>query len=281
MVNEHIKQLRISLGLSQSELARRVGLDRSHLSRVEAGKLPPSDNFLRKIAMLLPVDVKKASQSRQRGKSELFSKRRWLVRAFGAARPTYVQPLRVAFALARHSAQGAALVDWLDGQRFSGAVWTAIKVLAGSMNGLEQKFFLHSLRQGGCVQRAHPFDTNFQLPVVNSPADQPLAIFVNSCVIFPQVTVAVRGYTPRMDFLLAMPGRPPFFVDIEVDGPCHLGRQERDRSRASKIGLTEIRLADHVLERTDFWQYFWGKIEELLAQCGKRWAKRVGRLMAA
>ena len=274
-----IKQLRISLGLSQSELARQAGVNRTVLSRVERGERAPSPGLLAALAKVLPSN--ELGPPRVRSRLLVAKDRRWVRYAFHLHRPVLVQPLRVAFKLARFSPLGSALVDWLDGQHFSGAIWTAIKLLAGRMNGPEQMLFLHGMRQGGRISKVQPRDTHFPLPVVDFPGDQPLAVIVGGCVLFIQVTVVTGGSTPRLDFLLALPGRKPFFVDIEIDGPCHKGSQERDRIRANRLGLPEIRLPCDDLERTDFWEYFWNRVAGLLARHGLRWSQRLGRLRPA
>lgn len=46
-----IKTLRKRLGLSQAEFAERLGIERSHLSRLEAGKRVPS----KPVSMLLTM----------------------------------------------------------------------------------------------------------------------------------------------------------------------------------------------------------------------------------
>lgn len=276
MIHLHIKQLRIAKGLSQSDLARQTGTDRTLLSRVENGQRQPTPEFLAALSTVLPLET---PPRRGKGQSELSNQKPWVRCAFGPQRIVHVQPLRVAFNLARYSPLGAELVDWLDGQRFSGAVWTAIKLLAGKMNGPEQMLFLHGMRQGGRVQKIHPHETNFRMSVVQAPDEAFLGVLVDGMVIFPQLTVALVTYKPRMDFMLALPGKPPFFIDIEIDGPSH--DKERDKARAQKIGLAEIRIPCHLVQRPDFWQYLESKIQDVLARHGQRWAGSARRLKAS
>jgi ribosome-binding protein aMBF1 (putative translation factor) len=48
-----ILRARIEKGLSQNELARRIGTKQSVISRLESGRANPSINFLRKLAQAL------------------------------------------------------------------------------------------------------------------------------------------------------------------------------------------------------------------------------------
>lgn len=53
-----IRKLRLSRGMEQNELAERIGITQSHLSKIETGKANPSLKKLRKIAEALGVDEK-------------------------------------------------------------------------------------------------------------------------------------------------------------------------------------------------------------------------------
>jgi transcriptional regulator with XRE-family HTH domain len=55
MVGENIKSLRAAAGISQRELADRVGISPSMLSLVEAGRREPSVKLLRDISRALQV----------------------------------------------------------------------------------------------------------------------------------------------------------------------------------------------------------------------------------
>ncbi|MDI6743959.1 MAG: DNA methyltransferase [Thermodesulfovibrionales bacterium] len=51
-----IKELRSSLGISLKSLSARLKIDRAYLSRVEAGKVPPSDGLISRLADVLDYD---------------------------------------------------------------------------------------------------------------------------------------------------------------------------------------------------------------------------------
>jgi transcriptional regulator with XRE-family HTH domain len=51
-VGERVRALRITLGWSQEELARRAGLHRNFISAVERGRLDPSPEDLLKIGII-------------------------------------------------------------------------------------------------------------------------------------------------------------------------------------------------------------------------------------
>jgi putative DNA methylase len=53
---QRIKELRNSLGISLKSLSARLKIDRAYLSRVEAGKVPPSDGLISKLADVLKYD---------------------------------------------------------------------------------------------------------------------------------------------------------------------------------------------------------------------------------
>lgn len=50
-----IRNRRTDLGLSQAELARRVGVSSAHICRIESGKRAPSVPMARKLAAALDV----------------------------------------------------------------------------------------------------------------------------------------------------------------------------------------------------------------------------------
>ena len=52
-----IKKLRVAAGLTQTELAARVGTDQVRISRWETGKVKPSYGMLIKLAAALGVTV--------------------------------------------------------------------------------------------------------------------------------------------------------------------------------------------------------------------------------
>ncbi len=51
-----IKELRNSLEISLKSLSARLRIDRAYLSRVEAGKVPPSDGLISRLADVLNYD---------------------------------------------------------------------------------------------------------------------------------------------------------------------------------------------------------------------------------
>lgn len=57
VVGSRIKQLRERMGLSQVELAERIGLNNSVLSRIESGKRPIEDHELNLFADFFDVDA--------------------------------------------------------------------------------------------------------------------------------------------------------------------------------------------------------------------------------
>ncbi|MCK5291763.1 MAG: helix-turn-helix domain-containing protein [Thermoplasmata archaeon] len=54
-IGEYLKELRLSRSLTQDELSDSIRVSTSHLSRIESGKLPPSDDLLEKLAPALQV----------------------------------------------------------------------------------------------------------------------------------------------------------------------------------------------------------------------------------
>ena len=52
-----LKEIRSSLGISLKSLSVQIGVDRAYLSRVESGKVPPSDGLIKKLAQALNYDI--------------------------------------------------------------------------------------------------------------------------------------------------------------------------------------------------------------------------------
>ena len=50
---ENLKRARTSIGMTQAELAKRVGTQKSNISRLESGNYNPSLDFLAKVAEAL------------------------------------------------------------------------------------------------------------------------------------------------------------------------------------------------------------------------------------
>jgi transcriptional regulator with XRE-family HTH domain len=57
-MSEKIRQFRQQKKLTQAELARRLGVDRSTINKIENGKIRPSLALLERIAAELGVSVK-------------------------------------------------------------------------------------------------------------------------------------------------------------------------------------------------------------------------------
>lgn len=280
-MHEIIKALRIAMGLSQSELARRAGVGRTLLCRVERGVRPPTKEFLEALATVLPLTPNQLNPPKAPKITGLSEQRPWMRRAFGPPRKHYTQTLRIAFSLACFYARGAELVEWLDAQPLGGAAFRAIKWLAGGLNGAEQLLLLHGLRQFGILQRAAPREVHFHIPVVTAPGERDLALLVGHWVFFAQVTLFIKGYCPRLDFLLAIPGHQPVYLNLEADGDCHKGREREDQIRAQRIGLPTVRFSIDELQREDFWGLLRSRVLQLLGAKGQIWSDRQGRLIAA
>ena len=56
-LGERVKQLRVQKGLTQMELAHRIGKDHPSINRLEKGKINPSYFFLYEVAEGLEIDV--------------------------------------------------------------------------------------------------------------------------------------------------------------------------------------------------------------------------------
>lgn len=65
MFSDKIKQLRLQMGISQSELARRIGYSHEFISQVERGIKTPSIKALQKIATGLGVPASSLMESKQ------------------------------------------------------------------------------------------------------------------------------------------------------------------------------------------------------------------------
>lgn len=53
----HLAKLRVSKGLSQSELARRMGKDQQSYQRVESGNINPTLEYLQEVAKVLDLNM--------------------------------------------------------------------------------------------------------------------------------------------------------------------------------------------------------------------------------
>jgi transcriptional regulator with XRE-family HTH domain len=57
-VSEKLRTIRKKNGLTQAELARRVGVSRSYINKIENGEAKPSLALLERIASILGVSIK-------------------------------------------------------------------------------------------------------------------------------------------------------------------------------------------------------------------------------
>ena len=57
-IGEKIKKLRLAAGLSQWEVEKRTGVDRSTLSTIESGYVAPSEKQVRQLIRVLSAAVK-------------------------------------------------------------------------------------------------------------------------------------------------------------------------------------------------------------------------------
>jgi ribosome-binding protein aMBF1 (putative translation factor) len=57
LIGEAVRERRLSLGLSQTELATRAGMTQPALSRLEAGGVVPTIPLLERISMALDADL--------------------------------------------------------------------------------------------------------------------------------------------------------------------------------------------------------------------------------
>ncbi len=63
-LGRRLRELRLQAGLTQAELAARVGISQPNVARLESGVNPPNLSTLRKIADALSADVVVAFQKR-------------------------------------------------------------------------------------------------------------------------------------------------------------------------------------------------------------------------
>ncbi|MDI6806684.1 MAG: CBS domain-containing protein [Candidatus Aenigmarchaeota archaeon] len=59
ITDKHLKELRVSKKISQSELARRIGVTQAHIAKIEAGKVDPRLSTINKILSVLEKVKKK------------------------------------------------------------------------------------------------------------------------------------------------------------------------------------------------------------------------------
>ena len=56
-LGEKIRKIGKSKGLTQEQLAEKIGIDNKHLSRIEKGKHMPTYNIIKKLARVLDFDI--------------------------------------------------------------------------------------------------------------------------------------------------------------------------------------------------------------------------------
>jgi len=264
-IGKRLRSLREQAGWSQQELARRSGFSNTHISTVESDRSIPSPRYLGAMAQALGVSLDAileglAYSKPRTGPRTLRQFRRGLRRAFPGWR--YIRPMctvRVAYQLATYTKLGHFLLDTLAMQKgHPRRWWTCVKWLAEGLNGPEQAFVLHELTGGGEIEHVGPHEIGFPQPVVTEPRRPWLGIVVPTdagyIVIFPQVRIPmVDGGWYKLDFLVgvSVPGREPVFFNVEIDGPTHRQRRERDEARERRLGLPTIRLPEGEVARRD------------------------------
>ncbi|MBI3926448.1 MAG: helix-turn-helix transcriptional regulator [Armatimonadetes bacterium] len=246
-----IRQLRQQQGLSLRELARRIGISATHLSRIERGQGGMSAAIADRLAHELGASL--AAQPtvlRLKASYEL-------ARLFGYRPPA--QPtgtLRVAFREALFREPGPALLQALDRQMRPPSFWRAAKLLPRDCNGPEQTFLLHLLKPDADIQEIHPHRLGVSCPVVQPPDRRWLAVVIKAplLAVLPQVRIETRaGGHPQLDFLCAVQGQPTRYYDVELDGPFHDARRDRQRDEEiRKVGILPLRFSTEAAYRHDF-----------------------------
>ena len=280
MKNEELKKRRKAADMTGTELARLLGVDPSTVSRIENNRLRATPQYLERCRTVLGSDLSVASFPPKVG--QLRSDRRWLRDAFPPPTTLASVPLRQAFRAACQSKVGSDLVEQLDRQRRPAAEWRALRHSPGGLNADEQMFLLHGLMRSGILHETTPEDVRLELSYVTPPRHWWLALHVGPCVFFPQLTLSLeydgslefearKIRSPRLDFLAAIPCTPPLFINIEIDGFGHSGREKNDRARAAAIRLPTLRIASERLLRPDFWESFERELRKLVKDSGKKW----------
>ncbi|MBM3460896.1 MAG: helix-turn-helix transcriptional regulator [Armatimonadetes bacterium] len=147
-----VRRFREERGLSQTKLARRSGISRSHLCEIEKGKTRPSLRTIQKIARTLEVTDEQLVDGvyfrRRRGGRRILRKHRArLRRAFrhGGQPPEPLPTLRVAYRESSYTPLGNELLSALNAQTRPPEFWRALKRISTHQNGDEQVFTLHLL----------------------------------------------------------------------------------------------------------------------------------------
>ena len=279
-MNNALKAARVAAGLTLSDLARKLDVAVSTVSRIEAGQRPVTTEYLKRCKGVLEVDT--TIRRTALNDEALRADSRWLREAFPREPEFAPQPLFTAFRAARQSDAGAELIERLDAQRRSAAEWWAIRRSAGNLNGDEQVFLSLALLNKGIMHKTRPEDVLLPLAYHTPPRHQWLAVHVGPCVYFPQLTIelpydpsldwqARKIRSPRLDFLIAVASKPAVYINQEIDGPSHLLRSEADGHRERAIRLPTLRIpSDHLL-RKNFWPDYQDQLRELVESQGVTW----------
>lgn len=264
-LGERLRRLRLQSELTQAKLAERCRISRSHLCGLERGLQRPSRQCLERIAQALEVSMEELLDGiryrpKPRGCKKLLSFRKALRAAFPVQRrPRFLGTLPTAYREATYYRLGPVLLERLDVQpRRPARFWTAVKAMAGFLNGAEQMTVLQALDRGAGIEEIHPHRLGFGRPVVQEAGRWWLALVLQLeegwLVLFPQVSVDVgAGSYYTLDFLAALSWRGQIvFLDIEVDGQSHQWRRDKDLRRAQQIGLPTVRIPVAALDAPDF-----------------------------
>ena len=274
METQTLAQWRKARGVSQAGLSTIISFDRSLISYVESGRVAASAKFLKECAEALGIQPGQIVVEPPPRIVRLPQSRSWLPAVLTPDRSRVAPALRQVFALAISTKRGKAIVDAVDSQRLSGPTYCAIKTMGGYMNGPEQKFLLLSLLDQGALRELRPDEVRISLAVVYPPQHWWLVLVRNGCIYFPQLTVSVNGYYPRLDYLIVVPTSPPLLINQELDGPLHKGREQKDRERARALGLVTLRIPVDRLEEENFLEWYDRALADLIRRERVSWRPR-------
>ncbi|HXE71092.1 MAG TPA: hypothetical protein VNO81_00400 [Candidatus Nitrosotenuis sp.] len=124
---------------------------------------------------------------------------------------------------------------------------------------------LHFLCKGADLEDLHPHRLGFPRAILEEPGRRWVALVKSLeggwLVLFAQVWVeTLPGRLRRLDYLacLAWKGRASF-LNVEVDGPSHRGREQADRARQGQVALPTVRVPVRALGRVDFPSWLLGE----------------------
>ncbi len=267
-IADRIRFARTAAGLSQSELARRCAVTRSHICAIEAGDHRPSPELVASVADSLELPLEALLDGvpfkhRRPGPHALKQHASLVRKCFSTAtrRPDPVPALRVAYRLACYTAVGLRLIEQLDAQQFRpGPFWKAARQYPRRMNGPEQTVSLHLLCDDGDLQDLTPFDTGFDRSILWEPRRRWLGLVKpidRGCyVLFPQVGVEVGAGAHRtLDYLAAVArDGARVHVDVEVDSRFH--EPDKDAARDALVDMPVMRIPGHEVHWDDFPERF-------------------------